>query len=42
VLVLGVGDQKVDAVEIHWPGGSSATVPVTAGQREVLASPSAR
>jgi hypothetical protein len=42
VLVLGVGDQKVDAVEIRWPGGSSATVPVTAGQREVLASPSAR
>ncbi len=42
VLVLGVGDQKVDAVEIRWPGGASATVPVTAGQREVLASPSAR
>jgi hypothetical protein len=42
VLVLGVGDQKVDAVEIRWPGGSSATVPVTAGQREVMASQPAR
>jgi hypothetical protein len=42
VLVLGVGDQKVDAVEIRWPGGSSATVPVTAGLREVMASQPAR
>jgi hypothetical protein len=42
VLVLGVGEQKVDAVEIRWPGGASTTVPVTAGLREVMASQPAR
>jgi hypothetical protein len=39
---LGVGEQKVDAVEIRWPGGASTTVPVTAGLREVMASQPAR
>jgi hypothetical protein len=42
VLVLGVGEQKVDAVEIRWPGGASTTVPVPAGLREVMASQPAR
>ena len=42
VTILGVGNQKVEAVEIRWPGGALASVPVMAGQREVLASQSAR
>jgi len=42
VTILGVGDQKVEAVEIRWPGGGGVSVPVMAGQREVLASQSAR
>lgn len=37
VVVLGVGDQAVRAVDIRWPGGGESTVPVAEGQREVLA-----
>ena len=37
VPVLAAGVRRIDAVEIRWPGGTAAVVPVAEGQREILA-----